>query len=1050
MGSVGGKRVMILCGPDKICLVESALKSAGAEVERTFDLIGGLCARVTPDALMKLLAANPDLHVLPDTRLHLPPRPLQPEADMGPRAGGAGVPAATGPAQPGVAPAALAIMQVEAARALGMDGTGVRLAIIDSGVDFGHPDLAGTAATDAEGRMLAADFTGTDLTDTLGHGTGVAGNIASQGRQVYQVGEPGLPPVYHKIIGIAPGVKLLSAKVFDTRVPGGGGWESSIIAAMEWAVKNGAHILNLSLGGASVPNNGRDAIAVAAAAIRQRGVAVFCAAGNEGSGDGSIAAPGSGAASITVGASTAYRSFGEIGYLAAPGKYGDDQVAGFSSRGPTTDGRLKPDFCAPGAFDWSLAPAAGSEYGTLFQLFGGTSQATPMAAAVAALVWQAFQKARGRAPTPEELQRILAATADDLGYPGSTQGAGRLNAGRAVAAALGRGGAPLLEAVEGQHGLTAAGGTRTVTVRLHNPGGEPLPVACRVSTLQPDSGSHWLVGRLTSSLRSQEIPVEVPGGVDLLHLHLSWTGTPGTGAAPRAAIALYDPDGNFINYHRPASMGEPELGRMVETWAARPRPGTWTARVILRPAGYSGDLPYSLGIRFLQRQPWPWAQVPEGLTIPAGQPATVTCQVAVPPGAAAGWHEARLEFAAGGRTLVVPLAVNVPVAVAEGGGSFSGQFRHGLQGYWQSGDWRTFPFRVPAGVATLSASVHWPDAGNALRAYLIDPDGNAVLGKAGTDPAGSSGTLGHELVWTRPKAGWWQLILHAVAFSGRSEPEPFSGQIRFAPDLAEPRELKLVATPGARVPVALGVRNPGRVPMAVLVRARTPAVQVRTEEFTAITETGLDPQGKGSGVKEIGPFAVPPGARLLAAYVMWDRPGVEVAVSLADPVTGSTQAFASGREGLVLAMERHPAPGNWTLVLSSKAPGNPSTLELRGGWILQAPQDLTHLVSGDPAVLLPGATALVTGWLQAPANLKEPLRAELLVVTADGDQVAAVPARLHPAGALEPAPAGMPPAAVPSGAAASPGAAVTPAAPAAAPRPAAGGRARRRGRRQTA
>lgn len=996
---MGAKRVVILCGSAHVCLVESALKFVGAEVEQRFQLIGGLCARVTPDALVKLLEANPELHVLPDTRLRLPPVPREREPDLRPLAAGAGAPAATGLQQPGLAPEALRIMQVPEARALGLDGAGVRICIIDSGVDFGHPDLAGTAATDPEGRILSADFTGTDLTDTLGHGTGVAGNIASQGRQVYQVADPGLPPVYHRILGLAPAVKLMSAKVFDTRVPGGGGWESSIIAAMEWAVANGAHILNLSLGGANVPNNGHDAIALTAEAVRQRGVAVFCAAGNEGSGDGSIATPGSGAACIAVGATTSYRSFGELNFLAAPGKYTVDQMAGFSSHGPTTDGRIKPDLCAPGAFEWSLAPAGGSEYGTRFQLFGGTSQATPMAAAVAALVWQAHHRQRGQAPTPEELQAVLTGTADDLGYPGTCQGAGRINALRAVRAVLGEGAGPVVAAAEGQCGLTPPGAARAVTVRLHNPGPEPLKVQCRAAVLHPDSRSHRLVGRLTAAMRTQEIPIAVPTGVELLQLHLSWTGTAATEAAPRAMIALYDPDGNFVNYQRPASMGELEMGRVVETWAARPRPGRWTARVVLRPNTYEGDLPYCLEIAYLQRRPWSWARVPEAVTVPAGESAAVTCHVAVPERAPAGLHEARLEFAAAGRTAVVPVAVNVPVVLRFGAGAFSGEFRHGHQGYWQSGDWRTYLFQVPPGVRTLVASVQWPDADNGMRAYLVDPEGNAVLGKAGAGPGGRPGGLGQELVWTRPVAGWWQLILHAVAFSGRGEPEPFSGQILFGPELAEPKELRLIASPGVRVPVALGVSNPGRVPMEVFMRARTSVAKLRTEQFTAVLETGLDADGRGSGIREIGPFMVPSGARLLAAYVTWDQPGVEVALNLNDPVTGSTQAFASGRDGLVLGIERNPAPGTWTLALSTKAPGNPTALKLHGGWILQAPQDLTHLVAADPAVLLPGATALVTGWLQAPPELKEALKAELLVVTAEGDQLAAVPARLAQPGA---------------------------------------------------
>ncbi len=1014
---MGGKRVMIICGPDNVCVVESALTAAGARVEHRFELLGGLCARVTPQVLMQLLEQNPELTVFPDARLYLPPLPLQRDqglgapavglpdpAASGPQSGGPA--AATSPLEPGTAPEAVRILQADKVRALGLDGSGVRICIIDSGVDFAHPDLAGTALTDSEGRLLAADFTGTDLTDTLGHGTAVAGNIASQGRQVYQVADPGLPPVYHRIVGIAPGVRLMSAKVFDTRVPGVGGWESSIIAALEWAVQNGAHIVNMSLGGANVPNNGVDAVAMAVATVRARGVAVFCAAGNEGSGDGSISSPGSGIASIGVGATTAYRSFGEINYLAAPGKFAVDQMAGFSSHGPTTDGRIKPDLCSPGAFDWSLAPAAGSEEGTLFQLFGGTSQATPMAVGAAALVWQAFRQQHGRAPTPDELLRMLVATADDLGYPATAQGVGRINALRAVEAALDKGTTPLLEAADSVHGITAAGHSRAVTLRLRNPGSTPLQLQCRATVLQPDARSYRLVGMLNGVRRDQQIEIAVPAGVELLHVQLCWTGTAGTTTAPRAVIALYDPAGNFVNYQNPAAAGEAELGRTVETWAARPQTGTWTARMILRPTGYQGELPYSLTVNFMQRRPWSWARMPRTVTIAAGQAETLTCQVAVPELAPAGQHEARLEFEAGGRNLVVPVAVSVPVSISQGVGTFSGHFRHGHQGSYQSGDWRTYPFKVPAGTRTLAVAVHWPDAHNTLRAYLIDPDGNAVLGKSGVEAtaAGQPGPLGHELVYAGPRPGWWQLILHSAVFSGRSEPEPFHGRILLGPEMAQPRELRLIASPGARVPVALGVHNPGWVPLEVFIRAQTPGSRLQTREFKAELHTGLDASGQGSGLQEAGPFTVPPGARLLAAYVTWDQPGVEVALTLIDPLTNNILAFAGSRDGQALAVVRNPAPGNWILALSSKAPGNPASLTLQGGWILQAPTQLNSLLASSPTLLLPGATALVPGWLTAPANLREPLQVELRVMTREGDQLAAVPARLQPA-----APAGRRP-----------------------------------------
>lgn len=990
------KRVIILCDCEQRPRIEAALQAAGARVEEHYELLGALCALVSPEAMVQLLAQYPGLQVIPDGKKEIPPLPLtRAEREAG-RLDTPAAPArpATSPSQPQTSPLALDLMAVPAARALGFDGTGVRVCIIDSGVDFSHPDLAGTAALDEEGRPLAVDFTGTDLTDTLGHGTAVAGMIASQGRQVYQVADPGLPPVYTRILGVAPGVKLMSAKVFDTRVPGEGGWDSAIVAALEWAAKNGAHIVNLSLGGGAVPNTGRDPVAMAVAALRQRGIAVFAAAGNAGTGEGSIDTPGSAQAAITVGASTAYRSFGEIGYLAAPGRYGVDQVAGFSSLGPTSDGRVKPDLCAPGAFDWSLAPVGGSAYGRDFQLFGGTSQATPLAAGVAALVWQAFQQAHGRPPTPDELQAILMSTADDLGYPPHWQGAGRVSALRAVEAALGRGTAPIVVQVQGTASLVPAGTSRAVTVVLRNPGDLSLPVRCRIT--QPEVESHRtvrVVGRLTAREPVQDIPVTVPAGYDLIQANLSWT-YPGTdGAAPRAVVALYDPEGNFINYQPPSPVGSPDLARMVEALAARPQPGTWTVRVSLRPRGYSGELPYALTVTLHRHRPWAWARVPEPVTIAPGAEATLRCEVAVPRGAQPGTHMARLEIEAAGRTAVVPLAVTVPIGMADGYGAFSGTFRHGLPDRWHGGDWRCYTFQVPAGVRTLVAAVSWPDPGQGVELFLVDPEGNTVLGK-GTGATDKAGVQGHELVLARPRPGLWQVILHCVAFSGRAEPEPFTGFVAFGPDLAQPREVTVVATPGSRVPIALGVRNPGRVPVQARLVARSRTLSLRTEPFTLSVEVGLDAAGRGRGTRDLGPFQVPTGARLLGVFLMWDQPGAVVSVSLNDPVTGTTQAVAQGRDGLVLALERCPAPGPWMATVHVDLAGRAGALSLRGAWLLHAPEEVAQL-SGDPASLLPGATGLVHGWLEVPTGQQGPLVADVEVLTLEGDQLAVVPLQVE-------------------------------------------------------
>ncbi|OYV14609.1 MAG: peptidase families S8 and S53 protein, partial [Methanosaeta sp. ASM2] len=142
----------------------------------------------------------------------------------------------------------------------GIDGRGITVAVIDSGIDKNHPDLVGKVV--AEKNFLSDEITADDL---LGHGTMVAGIIAGSGAA--SGGE------YR---GIAPGADLISVKVIDGQ---GDGKVSDIIAGMEWAVYSGADVLSLSLGGINL----NPPITMAADNAAAAGVVVCVAAGNRNS-----------------------------------------------------------------------------------------------------------------------------------------------------------------------------------------------------------------------------------------------------------------------------------------------------------------------------------------------------------------------------------------------------------------------------------------------------------------------------------------------------------------------------------------------------------------------------------------------------------------------------------------------------------------------------------------------------------------------------------------------------------------------------------------------
>lgn len=300
-------------------------------------------------------------------------------------------------------------ISVPAARsAHGVSGKGVRIGIIDSGIDYMHPALGGGFGPGSRvtgGYDLVNDDA--DPMDDHGHGTHVAGIVAANG---------------DSIKGIAPGAVLLAYKVLDAR---GRGKEGDIIGAIERALDpdgdgdpaDRVHILNLSLG--SEFGDPDDAASRAVDNAVRLGVTVVVAAGNAGAyapvqgkednyyytGMETIGSPGTARLALTVGASDAA-----------------DRLAAFSSKGPNRAGfGIKPDVLAPGDEITSLAPGGG------LAVKSGTSMAAPMVAGIAALLLE-------RAPSmnPAEVRSAIMNTALDLGLPAMKQGAGRVDASRTL------------------------------------------------------------------------------------------------------------------------------------------------------------------------------------------------------------------------------------------------------------------------------------------------------------------------------------------------------------------------------------------------------------------------------------------------------------------------------------------------------------------------------------------------------------------------------------------------------------------------------------------
>jgi serine protease AprX len=321
-------------------------------------------------------------------------------------------------------------------RQLGFDGSGVGVAIVDSGVVNWHDDLGNGTV------VHFVDFVNDLLLpyDDFGHGTHVAGIIAGNG---YDSGGTRR--------GVAPGARLIVLKVLDDS---GNGHISNVIAAIDYAIEHSAQfnirIINLSVAAGVHESYKTDPLTLAAKRAVDAGIVVITAAGNLGRSAkgavqaGSITSPGNAPWVLTVGATD------DQGTAALA----DDTLAPFSSRGPThIDGFMKPDIVAPGVGIESLADPKSTLYainpearlpGTVqtatmpYLRLTGTSMAAPVVAGTVALMLEANPDL-----TPNLVKGILQYTAERRPrYEASAQGGGFLNPRGAVQLAVQLAGKP--------------------------------------------------------------------------------------------------------------------------------------------------------------------------------------------------------------------------------------------------------------------------------------------------------------------------------------------------------------------------------------------------------------------------------------------------------------------------------------------------------------------------------------------------------------------------------------------------------------------------------
>lgn len=386
---------------------------------------------------------------------------------------------------------------------MGLDGTGVRVAVLDTGIDDTHPDLAGRVA---ERVNFVADIE--PELDVNGHGTHVAATVAGSGEA---------SGGFHR--GMAPGAQLLDGKVCYNVQGIGLCRDSAILEAMQWAVDSGADIVNLSLGHTDLPGPGpmEETINELTA---ENGTLFVASAGNRSSGDERVASPSTADAALSV------ANIDKSGAV-NPGSLPGPRIGDYA---------IKPEIGAPGTDIVSARSPSGGQHlqpGPYLSLTG-TSMASPHVAGAAALLAQA-----NPAWSAAQLKAaLMGAAAPNPSYDVFAQGAGQLD----VPAALQQPvtvSPPSLNA--GLLSWPHTGEPHQKTLTYHNRGQEPVALDLAFTGDVPEELLSLNATRLTVPARGEaSVTVTIdPRADDEYRLYGGWLVATGAGVRVGAPFAVY-------------------------------------------------------------------------------------------------------------------------------------------------------------------------------------------------------------------------------------------------------------------------------------------------------------------------------------------------------------------------------------------------------------------------------------------------------------------------------------------------------------------------------
>ena len=512
---------------------------------------------------------------------------------------------------------------------------------------------------------------------------------------------------------------------------------------------------------------------------------------------------------IGVGGSTQLRSYAQAsrgGFQLSNGKWVSDQVSALSSAGITQTNKVQ-DLIAPGDLGWSLCSkrkdAAGMpQYAACtnnngapsnLQLFGGTSESSPLTAGAAALVIQAYRQAhRGASPTPDLVRRILMSSADDLGLPADEQGAGLVDSYRAVqlarnapgGAGSAQSGPGLLLGAAQLSSVSSPGAPVGGSVTVTNTGATAQQVTTGVRQVTKVTGSQTKTVALNAASTAnlftdstglartyKKVTFTVPARTDRLDASIDWAA--GVGATAR--LTLLDPTGTFTANSIPQGAGNSQ-----QVDVHQPRAGTWTAIVYTSSgaAGFTGTVALhttdsvatSAGLTF-----------PSRFTLAPGASRTVRVLTLAPAfGATA---DALVVQGNSGSAGVVPVVTRAVAPVSPlKPARFSGTFDAANGRDYSPAQTFTYLFDVPAGARDLDVDLGFSGTPpNSVIAHLSDPHGEPIATDGNTRALSATTTTtdtGIQVIHAAPQAGVWQLTVELVnPVSGAALPQTFTGVV---------------------------------------------------------------------------------------------------------------------------------------------------------------------------------------------------------------------------------------------------------------------------------